>query len=204
VGTELVMRRRLSAEQQERRQRVVDVATALAQEGGYDAVVMKDVAERSGVALATLYRWFASKDHLLCEVLLEWGARVEADLRADPPRDEDGPERVLAFIRRLSATVAAYPRLAAAITSALVSFDASVVEHQDDFHEMVVRWIDLALGDLDIPGRATVIEVLEAVCFVGLIGLVGERTTTDDFGARLERAAHVLLAPTPFAAPARD
>ena len=107
------MRRRLSAEQQERRQRVVEVATVLATEGGYDAVVMKDVAEQSGVALATLYRWFASKDHLLCEVLLEWGARVEANLRAEPPSEAAGAERILDFVRRLTETVAAFPRLAA-------------------------------------------------------------------------------------------
>jgi AcrR family transcriptional regulator len=200
VGPDLVMRRRLSAEQQERRQRVVAVATTLAQDGGYDAVVMKDVAERSGVALATLYRWFASKDHLLCEVLLEWGARVEDDLRADPPQEEHGPDRLIDFVHRVSAAVAAHPRLAAAVTSALVSFDASVVEHQDDFHEMVVRWINLALGDLDIPDRTTVTEVLEAVCFVGLIGLVSGRTDAAEFDARLDRAARALLTSEPVPA----
>jgi AcrR family transcriptional regulator len=198
VGSELVMRRRLSAEQQERRQRVIEVATALATEGGYDAVVMKDVAERSGVALATLYRWFASKDHLLCEVLLEWGARVEADLRAAPPAESAGAERILDFVRRLTETVAAFPRLAAAVTRAVVSFDPNVLEHQDDFDELVGRWIDLALGDLDVPNRESVIEVLEAVCFANLIGLVGGRTTLADFGARLERAAQAVLSPAPL------
>src|SRR5204863_1522122 len=124
------------------RRRVVAVASELAQAGGYDAVVMKDVAERSGVALATIYRWFASKDHLLGEVLLEWGARIEADLRTNPPRDAQPAERVVELVRRLSAVVAAYPRLAAAVTSAMLSFDPNVVEHQDDFHEMMVRWFD--------------------------------------------------------------
>jgi AcrR family transcriptional regulator len=192
------MRRRLSAEQQERRQRVVEVATVLATEGGYDAVVMKDVAEQSGVALATLYRWFASKDHLLCEVLLEWGARVEADLRAEPPAEVDGARRILDFVHRLTEAVAAFPRLAAAVTRAVVSFDPNVLEHQDDFDALVGRWIDLALGDLDVPNRDSVIEVLEAVCFANLIGLVGGRTTLTDFGNRLERAAQAVLSPTPL------
>src|SRR3954453_14542232 len=106
----LVTRRRLSPDQQERRRRVVQVASALAEQGGYDAVAMKDVAEQAGVALGTLYRWFASKDHLLGEVLLEWGARVEADLRADPPAGDNGAERIIEFVRRLSAVVAAHPR----------------------------------------------------------------------------------------------
>jgi AcrR family transcriptional regulator len=192
------MRRRLSPEQQERRQRVVDVATMLATDGGYDAVVMKDVAEQSGVALATLYRWFASKDHLLCEVLLEWGSRLESDLRDGPPTAAAGAERILDFVHRLSATVAAFPNLAAAVTRAVVSFDPSVLEHQEDFDDLVGRWIDLALGDLDVPNRASVIEVLEAVCLANLIGLVGGRTTLADFGGRLERAAQAVLAPAPL------
>ena len=187
------MRHRLSADQRARRQRIVDVASALAESGGYDAVVMKDVADQAGVALATLYRWFASKDHLLGEVLLEWGARVEADLQADPPAGPNGADRVLEFIRRLSAIIGTYPLLVSAVTSALLSLDPNVVDHQGDFHQVMVRWIDSALGDLDVLERDTVIEVLEAVCFSAIIGLVSGRHTPDDIGARLERAARLLV-----------
>jgi hypothetical protein len=66
---------------------------------------------------------------------------------------------------------------------------------------MMVRWIDTALGDLDVPERDTVIEVLEAVCFSGIVGLISGRFTPEDFGARLERAAHLLLL---VGSPARD
>jgi hypothetical protein len=86
------------------------------------------------------------------------------------------------------------------VTSALLSLDPNVVDHQDDFHEMMVRWIDTALGDLDVPERDTVIEVLEAVCFSAIVGLVSGRATVDDVGARLERAARLLL----VGAPVRD
>src|SRR4051812_33684188 len=181
----LVTNRRLSAGQHERRQRVIEVASALAEQGGYDAVAMKDVAEQSGVALATLYRWFASKDHLLGEVLLEWGARVAGDLRANPPDAPSGPERIIEFVRRLSAIVGTYPQLVGAVTSAMLSLDPNVLEHQDDFHEMVVDWIDTALGELDVPQRDTVIEVLEAVCFAAIIDLVSGRLTPEGFGTKL-------------------
>jgi hypothetical protein len=63
-----------------------------------------------------------------------------------------------------------------------------------------VRWIDLALGDLDVADRETVTEVLEAVCFVGLIGLVSGRTDADEFDARLDRAARALLTVEPVRA----
>ena len=47
----MVVHRHLSPAQQERRRQVLDAATALADAGGYDAVIMKDVAEQSGVAV---------------------------------------------------------------------------------------------------------------------------------------------------------
>ena len=39
---------------------------------------MKDVAERSGVALGTIYRYFSSKDHVAAAALLEWARSLDA------------------------------------------------------------------------------------------------------------------------------
>ncbi|TML66926.1 MAG: helix-turn-helix transcriptional regulator, partial [Actinobacteria bacterium] len=61
----------LTPNQAARRDRVLDAALVLAAEGGYDAVQMRDVATRAQVALGTIYRYFASKDHLLAECQLE-------------------------------------------------------------------------------------------------------------------------------------
>ena len=47
---------------------------------------MKLVAERSGVALGTTYRYFASKEHLLASALVEWQARLTDRLLAEPAR----------------------------------------------------------------------------------------------------------------------
>ena len=68
----------LTANQAARRGRVLDAALELAAEGGYDAVQMRDVAARAQVALGTIYRYFASKDHLLaaCQVEL-WRAQSD-------------------------------------------------------------------------------------------------------------------------------
>ena len=38
---------------------------ALAEQGGFDAVKLRDVAEASGVALGTLYKYFRSKEEIL-------------------------------------------------------------------------------------------------------------------------------------------
>ena len=58
--------------------RVLDAALDLAAEGGYDAVQMRDVAARAQVALGTIYRYFASKDHLLAACQLELWRAIES------------------------------------------------------------------------------------------------------------------------------
>ena len=57
------------ASQRARRERILDAAVELAAEGGYDAVQMREVAERADVALGTLYRYFPSKVHLLVSAM---------------------------------------------------------------------------------------------------------------------------------------
>src|SRR6266567_3846186 len=49
-----------SVAQRDRRKRILDATLALASKGGYDAVQMRIVAERAGVALGTLYMYYTS------------------------------------------------------------------------------------------------------------------------------------------------
>lgn len=62
--------------QLQRRDALLQAVMELALERGVDNVQMKLVAERSGVALGTTYRYFASKEHLLASALVEWHARL--------------------------------------------------------------------------------------------------------------------------------
>jgi AcrR family transcriptional regulator len=191
----VVVRRVLSEEQAERRARVVAAAMELADGGGYDAVVMKTVAERAGVALATLYRWFASKDHLLTEVLLAWGAELSDTLLARPPVGGDASSRLSDALRRVMETAASRPRLAEAVVAAVLAVEPAVLDAQADFHALVVTWIDIAIGEDEIADREAVVEVLELVCFAAIIGLVTGSDTARSAGQKLETAARLLLRP---------
>jgi AcrR family transcriptional regulator len=194
----LTLRRRLSPGQLERRARVLSTAARLAEVGGYDAVAMKDVADGAGVALATLYRWFASKDHLLAEVLLDWMADLGTAIEVDPPTAASAAERVVEVMQRIADAAGSRPRLAAALTQALLSFDAGVWDSEIDFHSVMAAWIDTAIGpdtalDRPIRDRDAVIEVLEHVCFSSLISLARGRDTPESLGARLALTARLLL-----------
>jgi AcrR family transcriptional regulator len=189
---ELVVRRLLTAPQQERRDRILIVARDLARTGGYDAVVMRDVAERSGVALGTLYRYFASKDHLLAEVLVAWGGDLEESLRRSPAQGALR-ERITAVLERAGRTVQQEPVLAAAVTQALLSRDPAVTDLQASFTTMMRRWLDIAIGGDDLPDRERIVEVLEHVFFSTMIGLVNGRRDPAEVGEQVDRAARLLL-----------
>ena len=72
--------------QQARYDRVIAAATEVLSAGGQEAVQMKDLAQRAGVSLATLYRYFPAKDYVLLAVALSryqaaW-RRVSAEVAA--------------------------------------------------------------------------------------------------------------------------
>jgi AcrR family transcriptional regulator len=183
----------LSDEQSGRRDLVVAAATELAETGGYDAVVMKEVADRSGVALATIYRWFASKDQLLTEVLLVWGGQLSESLAGDPPRDGDAADRVAVALGRIIDAAGSRPRLAAAVVAAVLSVDRGPLDAQGDFHRLMTSWIDAALGDDEVAEREAVTEVLEHVCFSTIIGFATGRQDADYAKQQLASAARLLL-----------
>jgi len=176
AGT-LTLRRALSSRQRARRERIVRVATELAAAGGYDAVMMKDVASGAGVALATVYRYFASKDHLLAEALVAWGGALGRRLRQSPPRGAAPGERVAQVFRRMARGVAEQPALGVALTRALLSCDPGATGNRAELSAMMRDWIDVALGDARVPDREVRLAVLEHVCFSCMISFVqGHRT----------------------------
>jgi TetR/AcrR family transcriptional regulator, cholesterol catabolism regulator len=59
-----------------RRAKIIEAVIELIADVGAEAVQMRDVAKRSGVALATVYRYFNSKDYLLAAALEDWQKRL--------------------------------------------------------------------------------------------------------------------------------
>src|SRR5262245_66402408 len=115
--------------------------------------MMKDVAARAGVALGTVYRYFASKDHLLAESLVAWGGVLGDRLRQAPPRGDTPGDRVAQVFRRMARGVEAQPELGIALTRALLSCDASAFANRSGLSAMMREWIEVARGDTPIRDR---------------------------------------------------
>jgi AcrR family transcriptional regulator len=118
----------LTKSQAARRERVVRAALDLGAEGGYDAVQMRDVANKAEVALGTIYRYFPSKDALLASVMVEWVGDLERRVTRHPPVGDTTVDRILDVLDRALRSMARQTRLTSAVVSAMTAGDPAGVE----------------------------------------------------------------------------
>src|ERR1700722_17948966 len=84
-----------------RRAKIIEAVIELIADVGAEAVQMRDVAKRSGVALATVYRYFNSKDYLLAAALEDWQKRLTRRILASRAgSDKDPLPGILDYLRR--------------------------------------------------------------------------------------------------------
>jgi TetR/AcrR family transcriptional regulator, cholesterol catabolism regulator len=183
----------LTPNQAARRARVLEAAMALATEGGYDAVQMRDVASRAQVALGTIYRYFASKDHLLAACQLETWRELERRLDARPLTGDTATERVSELFRRLMRRVEREPLQAAALITASSSPDPAVRECQVEMIGLQDAVFEEAMGELDPARKAQIAQVLRQVWFASLLGWVNGWTDADAVTVDFEIAVRLLL-----------
>jgi AcrR family transcriptional regulator len=147
-------RRRLTPKQVAVVERLVDAAADEARRLGYEGTTVRGAAKRAGVAPATAYTYFASKDHLLAEVL--W-RRMDALPELLAPAGT-GLERARAELELLGLFMADDPVVAAACTTALLGSGPEVRAVRLRFGAEVHRRLERALGDRVDP---SVLEGLE-------------------------------------------
>jgi AcrR family transcriptional regulator len=185
----------LTSRQVERRERILEKAIELAAAGGYDAVQMRDVAAQADVALGTLYRYFASKDHLLASAWVHWAAQLEPRLTGRPLRGDTMAERATDFLHRATRAFEREPRLAGAVLTAAVSTDAFAAGPQQEASSLVGGILLDILDPLAPDVAEGVKEVLNHVWYSALLRWVGGRVVVSEVYRTLEEACHLLLDP---------
>jgi AcrR family transcriptional regulator len=146
----------LTAEQQDRRRRLIDAAFELGADGGYDAVQMRDVAVTANVALATIYRYFSSKDHLLAAAMTEWTGRLKGRVAQSPPRGDTAADQMVDVLHRACKAMERQPKLSVALVRALSSADAGVAESSTAVQEQIAEMGNDILVGLPADVRADI------------------------------------------------
>lgn len=189
----------LTPVQRQRRQRILDAAVALAAEGGYDAVQMREVAVRAEVALGTLYRYFASKEHLLVSALAGEVGGIRERLSEKPPRGENDAERVMDVIRRSMRSLQRQPNVIAAMLKSLISTGPGV---GDTVGPIGAQMTDIVVAAMrhDNPATAerdrAVAQVIQQVWLASLLWWVAGRAPAGVVDENVARAVELLLGHT--------
>ncbi len=113
-------------------------------EHGYEGLTVRNAARRAGVAPATAYTYFASKDHLVAEVF--W-RRLQTLEPAPADGRRSARTRVSGALRELALLIAAEPALAAASTTAILSADPDVQRLRTRIGSTFNAHLAAALGD---------------------------------------------------------
>ena len=183
----------LTAAQDARRQRMLREVTALAAEGGYESVQMRDVAARADVAIGTLYRYFPSKEYLVASVMEAEVGALAADLEERPARGDSAGERVLAVLGRANHAMLARPNVSTAQIRALVSGNDEVVEVVQIVTDAMRDLIVTAMGAEPTAESIDVADTLFDVWLAALVGWISGTTEADEVQRKLSRTVKQLL-----------
>jgi TetR/AcrR family transcriptional regulator, cholesterol catabolism regulator len=182
-------------DQRDRRRRVIDAAFELGAERGYDAVQMRDVSAIANVSLATIYRYFSSKDHLLAAAMTEWTAKLEGRVAQSPPRGDTAADQLVDVLGRACRAMARQPKLSAALVRALSSADPGVQQSAGQVQRQIESMASGILVDLDPRVQTDIMAVLGHVWYSTLVAWANGRSDFDTVVAELERAVRVLVEP---------
>lgn len=186
---------RLATSQVRRLRRIVDAASRLAEEGGFENVRLRDVAEASGVALGTLYRYFRSKEDILVFVLAEQVDALERALTRRPPEGATAAERAGVVFGMTTRALTARPHLARALLRAVSAGEPETKEKVASFHLRVSRIVlDVLRGEAEATDELeAAANILQQVWFASLVGWTGGLHDADMVVRQVEDAAALLL-----------
>jgi len=186
---------------EERARRIVESAVELAEQGGFEAVRLRDVASHAGVALGTLYRRFRSKEDLLIAALEQAIGDHRERLIQRPVKGATRLDRVTTFFNSTTRALCRRPNLARAMVRAIATGDRELTQKMASFHARVGELVTMAMRDADAPGEGgplseeerVIGHSLQMVWFAALVGWSGGVTTQAGIVDQTRAAAELML-----------
>lgn len=179
-------RRALNRRQLETVERLLTAAQEEIREAGYHTMTVRSVAARASVAPATAYTYFASKNHMVCEVF----ARALRDLPRTGSRRRSAHARLSEVFTALAEFLAREPELASATTTAMLGPDPDVARLRMRVADEVSDRLREALGD---EADRDVLEALTLLYNGAMLQAGLGHQSYDEMAAQLQRASALIL-----------
>ena len=155
---------------------------------------MRAVADRAGVALGTLYRYFPSKIHLLVSGLAREFERNQEKLDRVAIPGDTPYERMLFVLGRVTRAMQREPMLTEAMTRAFMFADPSAAAEVNTVARLMERMFTRAMHEGEpTADEIAIARVIGDVWLSSLVAWVTRRASADDVSNQLELAARLLL-----------
>jgi len=187
-----------SSQMDERSRRIVMTAMTLAEEGGFEAVRLRDVATHANVALGTVYKRFSSKEDMLVAALgLEMG-RLAHVVEFHPLEGHSTLQRVIEFFTRITQSMMDRPNFTRAVLRAVVSGEPDLADKVIRFHSQMIEMIVKAItsdkaSSLPAHKAALLANTLQQIWFTALVGWMGGLHGSAEAIKQVEIVAKVML-----------
>jgi len=181
----------MTPRQLDRRRRVLDAVHELLAERPLREIQVKDIADRAQVSLAAIYRYFASKEHLLAEALLDWAHRGANR----PPTGATVADRFASVVRRGVSAYRREPQYAELFLETMASRDPHAVECTGRLSGQVGGGMRAALVGVDPDVAETVRSTIGQAWLGGLFECVHGRTTFAELEKQLVASARLFVEP---------
>lgn len=185
-----------SAEQRDRQERILRAAARLGAEHGLERMQMGEVAKEAGVAIATLYRYFPSKNDLFVGVLHAQIVRLRGSW--NPVAHPGLPSETVAEVMvEASRAMLARPKLAQAILQANnathhSSAGGGYTDASTDFHDMLLMAMGVEEPDAHDHRMARIMEQTWFGILISAINHVVDLSQAED---DIRLAATLLIGP---------
>ncbi len=187
---------------EERARRIIETTIELAEQGGFEAVRLRDVAAHSKVAMGTLYRRFHSKEDLLVAALESETRAMATRVEQKPPKGATASERVVDFFSMATRGMVRRPNLSRAMLRASAAGEPVLAQKVEVFHDLMLRMVVGALRDQPIPARGAANidgrerllgEILNQIWFAVMVGWSSGLQTQASINERMRASAELIL-----------
>ena len=186
----------MTSRQLVRRATIIEAVIDLIAEVGAEAVQMRDVSKRSGVALATVYRYFNSKDYLLAAALEDWQKRLTRRILASRGgnANQDPLPGILDYLRRAQRAFHRNPNMTALMFQTTTSNDAEARATIDQMNRTNTEMFNRLLEGVAPENVPNITFGLNAALSSSLAGVLTGMMTLEESLSRVEWVARILLA----------
>ena len=185
----------LTANQLARRQRIIDAGVTLMRSREYEDIQIREVAQASGLALGTVYRYFASKEHLFAAVFLEWLSTLSRTVEDEPTAGDDNHSRLVDVLFRTIRAFEQRPSFYTLLVMTTRTSDPFVRELREAMRENSERVLAAPLVGVSDDDRTVVVMVVGAMLETALGAWVSGVISIEDVYARTARLVDLLRLP---------